>query len=667
MLVGTKDYFLNFLLVCLIFYLFVILISVFGFIFIYYIRKINKKDWELNFIETFIISFAIGLSIYISYCFILDIFKFYNFFSGYYIFAIIDAYFIWYLIYRGEINSKQISNYFSSLIKKIKTQTKQTITLILILIFVFCWQIWVQWEIITSEYAIPSRDTYVWLGQSWYLLENGYLWREHMPLHYPKGYTFYLAGPELIYPDWRLAYFYMKFGGIPFFSFYIFVVFIILKRLFQLNYMIFIGLLLILISNYLYSSFDSFVSSSIPTLLILISLIIFISKSPFYLTGFFISVIFLFNAIFGLFYLMIIIPLLFIKFLSVKREYSKFIVNFIGKTGIITVTLLISYVIHTIIVQNVSIFDIIYAYLFEFGYLNTNISNRIVLTGSTPVILQFRYILRDLFPHNDIISQFLDIEKKVLSYFFIFVLISLFLPTKRFFNKKYRDFINLAKIAVLVIITFYVAEIIFEDSSNIFAQSIPWFKWRALEAFAAPSIILCCFVIEKVIEKTNKLTFYLFNKSRLYKNLIRNTTISKFVRIENIVISLLIISSLATLVSQQRIYTSYYFEKDQIDTIFYIKENIPDESKILVSDFNDGPNCLYNLLSTYKVYKWDFEFSENTFNETIEYIIDKGIDYILLDYTMINSTEKGFFTSYYYFDDLYENDYDIIFEVEIKT
>ena len=247
MLVGENSYFLNFLLVSFIFYLFVLLISVFGFIFFYYIRKINNKDWELNFLEKFIISFALGLSVYISFCFILDIYQFYNFFSGYYSIAIIDALFIWYLIYRGELNREKISEFYYSIKNKFIAKKKETITLILILIFVFSWQIWVQWGIITKEYAIPSKDTYVWLGQSWYLLENGYIWREHMPIHYPKGYTFFLAGPELIYPNWRLAYFFMKFAGIPFFSFYILVIFILLKRIFEKNYMIFIGLLMTLI------------------------------------------------------------------------------------------------------------------------------------------------------------------------------------------------------------------------------------------------------------------------------------------------------------------------------------------------------------------------------------------------------------------------------------
>ena len=259
---------------------------------------------------------------------------------------------------------------------------------------------------------------------------------------------------------------------------------------------------------------------------------------------------------------------------------------------------------------------------------------------------------------------FLDIEKRVLSYFLIFALLMLFVPTKKYFKNKHREFINFGKISMLIIIGFYISEYIFKDSSVIFALNLDWFKFRAVEAFAGPLIILSCFFIEKLIDISKKITIYLKNNYPSYRNLIKNEFLSKFLRIENIVITLLLISTLSIFDSHKAIYLSYYFEQDQIDTIFYIKEKVPKNSNILVSDFNDGPNCLYNLLSAYDVYKWDFEFRKNTFNETLDYIREKNIEYILLDFTMINSTEKGYFTGYYGFDKLYENEFNIVFEVE---
>ena len=667
MQVSRSAFFFNFLIVCLLFYLYVIIISIFGFIFIYTIKKINKEEWNLNFLEIFVVSFAIGLSIYISYCFILDIFKFFNFISAYYSIVVIDVLFVWYLIYRGDLSKGKVLDFFHLIKQKIRKNPKKTLSLIVILILALCWQIWVQWELITAEYAIPSKDTYVWLGQSWYLLEKGYLLREHLPLHYPKGFTFFLAAPELVYSDWSTAYFYMKFAGIPFFSLYIFVVFLVLKRIFEENYLIYLGLAFTIMSNFLYSRFISFVSSSIATLLILISLLILDSKAPFYLIAFIISSIFLFNAIFALFYVIAIGLLLIIKINPLNETYRLFIINYVGKTLVILIILLFPYIIHAMIVKNVGLIDILIAYFIEFGYPEATLSHTIKSVNSGHFLLQFRYILRDFFPHNDCVSQFLDIERKILSYFFLFVMISLFLPTKKFFNGKCRDIINFGKFSVLIVIAFYVTEIIFEDSANVFAQSIPWFKWRALEALSGPMIILTCFTIEGIINRAKLLTSFLTKYSKNYRNLMKNNHISKFFRLENILIALLLGSSISTIFTNQRIYTSYYFEQEHMEAIFYIKENVPENSKILVSDFDHTTNSFYDLLSTYKVYIWDFEFSENSFNETIDYIIEKDIEYILLDDTTVNSTERSIIKNYFYFEELYENDICIIFEVEIDT
>ena len=230
--VSKEFYVINFLIVSFAFFLFVCIISAFGFIFFYYIKKFHKENLELSIMERFFICFAIGLSVYISICFILDLFQFFNFYSAYLSIIIMDLGFLLYLVHRGEITKKNVKTFITSIRQSITKQKRNSLISIIILIFILSVQIWIQWEIITKEYAMTSKDTYVWLGQSWYLLKNGYIWREHMPLHYPKGYTFFLAAPELIYPDWRFAYFYMKFVGIAFFSFYIIVIFTILKRIF---------------------------------------------------------------------------------------------------------------------------------------------------------------------------------------------------------------------------------------------------------------------------------------------------------------------------------------------------------------------------------------------------------------------------------------------------
>ena len=664
MQISEEGFLVQLLLVSFAFYLFVLLISVFGFFFFYHIKKLNGKDWDINFLESFLICFLIGLTVYISICFILDIFQFFNFFSAYYSIAIFDAIFLWYLIYRGKINKENTFNVVRTKVKEFLKNPRKTMIFVIFLILILSLQIWIQWEIIIREYAIPSKDTYVWLGQTWYLIERGYLWREHLAIHYPKGYSFYLAAPELIFPDYRFAYFYMKFGCIPFFCFYTFTIAIILKRSFKKNYMVLIGLSLVLLSNYLFSRFNSFVSSTICALLITISIIILRSKCPFYLTGFILVATFLFNSLFAIFYTLALLMFLFIKWISEDQKLTIFLTDFVGKTLILSIILVVPYILHAFLVQNLSIVDYISLFSDIVGLSLLTPPETLTLDKPDIILLQLRYILRDLFPGNYIIYDFLDLERRILSYFLIFTLISLFLPTKKFFNSKNRDLINFAKISLLVIIIFYAIDLFFSDYSNVFSVNSGWFKARAVEGFAGPVIIFTCFPLEKIIEKAKVVTQYIENHYKGYRNLIKKSYFLKLLRIENIVIFMILVSIFSNSIANRRIYYSYYFEQDQIDTIFYIKENVPEDSNILVPDLGDKFNFYYNLLSTYDYYIWEFEFSENTFNETLAYIIKKDIEYILLDRTLINSTEKGNFTSYIYFDELYKNDHDIIFEVE---
>jgi len=628
-------------------------------------KKLSKKDWDLNVFETFLICYAIGITVYISICFIIDIFEFFNFYSAYLSIAIFNSVFLCYLSYRKNFNRKKIIDSISSLKYQFSKNSKEVITFAIILIFIISIQIWIQWEITIKEYAISSKDTYVWLGDSWYLLEKGKLWRDHLRIQYPRGFTFFLAAPELIFPDFRFAYFYMKFVGIPFFSFYIFTIAILLNRIFKKNYLVFMGLLLILCSNYLFSRFISFTSSAICTLLILISLIILYSKCPFYLTGFIIISTFLLNALFAIFYVIVLAIMLLTKLIYLDKTIKTFFINNIAKPLVIIFIFLIPWILHTIIVQNLSVVDYIIYFDEILGISYPTLPQKVNIEISNMSLLQLRYILEDFFPHNEFIFAFIDIQKRMLSYFFIFALIIIFFPTNRFFNKKFWDLINFGKISTILIIGMYLIEIFLLDYSFVFFSHSDWFKFRAVEGFTGPVLITVCFIFVKIIEKAKLLTTYFTNRSNGYKRLINTSPFSIIFKIENILITIVLISILSASFANRRIYTSYYFEQDQIETIFYIKENIPEDSKILVSDFGNGPNCLYSLLSTYDFHKWDFEFDKNTFNETLEYIIDERIEYILLDYTMINSTEKGYFTGYSDFDKMYENEYNIVFDVDI--
>ena len=91
-------------LTCLIAACFIIVIIIFGNIFLFLLSKKDRNKWELTHLEYILISFAIGISIYLSYAYILDIFQFFNFYSAYRVFLLIDSCFLVYLFKNNNMS-----------------------------------------------------------------------------------------------------------------------------------------------------------------------------------------------------------------------------------------------------------------------------------------------------------------------------------------------------------------------------------------------------------------------------------------------------------------------------------------------------------------------------------------------------------------------------------
>ncbi len=655
--------FFNMILVALTFFLFVFLISVFGYIFFYFLKKINKKDWGINFLEISLISFGIGLSIYISLSFILDIFHFFNFYSAYLSLIIIDILFILFLIYRKKLTRDKVADFIDSIKKRFKKKTRDSISLIIIVIFIIFIQVAVQWRVITQEYALPSLDTYGWMGHMYHLLEKGYIWRERHPIHYPRGFVIFMVAPVLINPDFRFAYLYYKFAGIPIMSFYIIIIATILKRIFEKNYLVLIGLMFTLISNVLFSRFCTNTSSTIPTIMILASLIILRSKCPFYFTAFFAQLMFLFNPLYAFGYFIVWGFLILFRIISKGYSLRITLMEYAIKPIILLLILLLTFIFHTMIVLNITFIELLNAFSIIFGIPMISLSHNLNLLNLNPILLNvdFSDILKDLFPNNDVIGIFRDFQKRVLSFFLLFTMVGLFLPTKRYFGEKNRDLINFGKFSLIVILGFYIGEILLANISTTFAQSIIWFIFRIVEAFAGPVIIFCCFIIQLIINKAKIITLYLRTKYPRYRSLLKS---SKFFKIENIVIIILLISVFSTFMVHRNVYYHVYFEEEHFETIFYIKDNIPEDSKILVHFYDDYGDALHSILSTYDLYDWKFRAGENDIIGIKQYILEKNIEYVLLDLEKVSSTELYNFTSDIRYENLYENDVHMLFEYE---
>ncbi len=172
-----------------------------------------------------------------------------------------------------------------------------------------------------------------------------------------------------------------------------------------------------------------------------------------------------------------------------------------------------------------------------------------------------------------------------------------------------------------------------------------------------------------IVKKTKVLTTYFMKTNIRYKNLILKKKISKIVKFENIIIATIIISSYTNYynIIWQSDYKFYYyhFNDNQIESIFYMKENIPPNSKILVSNFTwyqDYNLILYLLIYDYQYILWDFG-QENSYNKTINYLSQYNISYLLMDLQLIHSTQLNyFFLNTEQFTNIYENNRNSIFK-----
>jgi len=134
----------------------------------------------------------------------------------------------------------------------------------------------------------------------------------------------------------------------------------------------------------------------------------------------------------------------------------------------------------------------------------------------------------------------------------------------------------------------------------------------------------------------------------------------KFPKVENLVIGIFIILSLNIIINYLNIEIYYEFSSDQVDTIFFLNQNIPENSTILVPDLKEK-NYLYDLLT-----KHELMFLDNT--KIGVYDIYRGIlismnkEYLVIDIITINPKYLSQFQDYDRFETIFENDQNIVFK-----
>ena len=565
----------------LIFFSFFIIITLFGGIIVFIILiKWNKKKLNLSLLEFCFISFAVGILFYITFCYILCFFKIFNFYSAYLPILVISIVFL-IILYKKQILHK----IWVHLIIQLKSNCKILIEYSLMLSIIFLFQFLAYLPMILQNTALLTADPYYWTRQIQYLNQNGMINYNEHDSTYPWGFIIYCSGQLLISPDFTTTYYFMKFACFPFLNLYIVVLFSISKRLFKERFLIFFCLLAVLSNIYfLYRTF-SFLSSALSVLLILISLIIFLTEVPNYFLGFIIPIIFLFNPTYLFFFILALIIFFSYKILLSQKDRKMIFKEFI-KITIIALSFLSIYGLSIILIYEGNLISRINSFLQSFSIKSISIS-------LTPIVIE----------EIDILYLLLGTI-----YFIIFMFLPIwgvFIKTYTIENNDKKDFYLFVKISVIcVFVVVYILPIFIKIS---FFET---YYTRILEAFL-PCIILLSGISLK------KLQFFsenLWNRIKLSRVKIRKWSekdnfFSKLLSLPNLVIfSIILLSFLNHIYVRENLEWDYRYDDSIITCIFYIENNIEASSNIGFTGFPKTHSPI-GLLINYNLFSYSGNYN----------------------------------------------------------
>ena len=593
-----------------IFSLFFVVITIFGSIFVYSIQKYGKKRWNLSLIEFCLISFAVGILIYIVYGYLLSFFKIFNFYTAYLPFLILAVGFLVVLYH-----NKTLHEIWTKLIDQSKSNYKQLIALILILCVIFLIQFITYWPMISEESALLISDPYYWTRLTLYLNQNGEInYLEHGST-YPWGFILYCGGNLLISPDFTTTYYFMKLACFPFLNLYIVAMFSISKRLFREKYLIFFCLLAVLSNLYFSFRIFIFLSSALSIFLILITLFIFLTNIPNYFLGFMIPAIFLFNPAYLLFFMLAVI--IFYSYKIVTTHKGRLvIIREVIKIGIISLMFLSIYGLSVILIYHGNLIVVI-NYFFQYTKVES------VFISLSPINIE-------------VIGGF-DIFNLVLGVFYVITF--LILPivgillkngTRKDDSKK--DFYLFLKIGVALT---YI--IIFILPHFIKTGFFEMYYTRILEVFFPYLILLSGISLKRLKFFSDKL----WQKIKLSNVKIQDWAnkdkfFNRNLNLPSLMIFIIILLPILNHIYVRDNLEMYYRFDDSITMcVFYIENNIEGGSNIGVNGFHETHSPI-GLLFNYNWCNYSVDFNL-TISEFTNYIQTCHLEYFIMNLSNYNA------------------------------
>lgn len=469
------------------FIFFSLIISIFGSIFVYILQKLSIRKWHASILEKGFISYAIGLIIYMQWAYILNLFKLFNFFSIILPLLILSFTFAFFLY-----KKKLIQEYLTQLKEYINSNKKSVAIDCLILSTTFIFQFLIFWPKVSESTALFAIDPYLWTKSILYLNKNGIVDYIYLEYRYPWGFVFICGGNLLISPDLVTTYYFMKFACFPYLNFYILVMFSISKRVFKRPSLILFSLLSIFANTFFLFRIILFISSAIPVLLILISYVIVITKSPYYLFGFIIPATLLINPVYTLFFLLAVSIFFILKVIISARIIFSILIQIIAII-LLSFIFIIPHFINIYFFFKYDLFEIIrrFYWMFRNSYAPDALIN-VFRHSSLEIILinSFYLIISDI----SLYIGELMLSGLIYGILIPFSIIGLFLNN----NAKegnYKDFVIFIKIGlILLLIIAFLLQLV---ERNFFFYI---FNFRIIEAFYPCIIFPAGFFLERILK-----------------------------------------------------------------------------------------------------------------------------------------------------------------------
>ncbi|MHA1337793.1 MAG: hypothetical protein ACTSPW_18950 [Promethearchaeota archaeon] len=642
---------------------FFVIITLLGYFFTYYLfKEVREKKVNLPYL---IISFGIGLVLFISYSYIVDalyIFNFYTIYLPILTFALLNL--LIFLKYNKNFRIKFSKNNITKIYQKFKDNLYSIIILLIVLILA-----WIFFYIFSlKNYGFVAGDPYLWCYNLFYLINNGNL--DYYEIQgYTAGFIFTAAGSALLTNNFVLIFTHFKYLILYLFFINILSIFYISKRLFKKPIYIFLTLIIFMSFYRLMRRVIIPIPSVMADTMGFIFILTFLYNEDikyFIIRGILLGGIILCHPLIGLFYVLVyLLYEIFFFIINFKKNKNK------GYIPCDNIKLCIK----SILIKNTILFTILTLTLIPFlfnQFLNNPFKGGVIsnylyffnLNSFILLILQSNFFdfLKDFFEiwvlsggkpylrslqELEFIGKIIVFYRQGISYGILFIIIGILFKYQSFL-KDHQLKIKEQQLILFIKLTFICAfgyflilgvfDILYIKQLTSIIKFMDNYKVRILEPIQGLWAILFTRGIIILKKPAKKIYLFIINKGKVLSENIKDFKAGKK-EYTLFFISIIFIGGYLHLHNYFRISPINFYDNNHIEMVWYINEYFDTQSKdeiykVLFSEYI--PRIIFRLFS----YRENLEIFIIKMNETTTYkdlnISTNGIDYIMIQKTIIS-------------------------------